>query len=382
MSNNKTSDLCATGMAIFAMFFGAGNIIFPLALGQQSIGQAHYAILGLLITAVLVPFSGLLAMFLHQGKIQPFFGCLGSRAGLALAFFIIALLGPFGSTPRCIALSFSTLNLAYPGIDSFWFNTIACACLFLTTYKKQHLLKILGYLLTPFLLALLVLIIIIGFWNLPPQAALVPLEPFDHFWKGLKEGYNTMDLLAAFFFAPVIIQISQLKTAGIVDAKERLYFVLKASAIGAGLLGIIYIGFCLLAAKYGAILQDVPPAELLAVLSLKILGPYAGIIVCLTVVLACLTTAVALITAFAGFVHHELIGGKVSYVWILAFSVILTDIIACLEFQGIAKFLTPLLEISYPFLMLLTAYHLIERLYRLKGIPQTSEEARASIEAS
>lgn len=150
MPHNKTLDLCATGMAIFAMFFGAGNIIFPLALGQQTLEQTPFAILGLLLTAVLVPFSGLLAMFLYQGKIQPFFGRLGPKAGLALAFFIIALLGPLGSTPRCIALSFSTLNLAYPGIQSLLFNAVACICLFLMAYKKQHLLSILGYILTPF----------------------------------------------------------------------------------------------------------------------------------------------------------------------------------------------------------------------------------------
>lgn len=375
MSNDKTLDLFATGMAIFAMFFGAGNIIFPLALGQQTLEQTPYAILGLLLTAVLVPFSGLLAMFLYQGKIRPFFERIGPKMGLALAFFIIALLGPLGSTPRCIALSFSTLNLAYPGIDPIWFNAIACGCLFLMAYKKRHLLSILGYILTPLLLGLLALIIIKGFWNQPPQtSSLAQFEALDTFWKGLKQGYNMMDLLAAFFFAPVIIQLTQLKTAQLPDTKSRLYFVLKASTIAALLLGVIYIGFCFLAAKHAANLQGVPAEQLLGVISLNILGPHAGLIVCLTVVLACLTTAVALIAAFAGFVHQELLGGKISYTWILAASVLLTNIVACFEFQGITKFLTPVLEISYPFLIALTAYNLIERLYRLRGIPQSAEK--------
>lgn len=374
MPQNKTLDLCTTGMAIFAMFFGAGNIIFPLALGQQTLEQTPFAILGLLLTAVLVPFSGLLAMFLYQGKIQPFFGRLGSKAGLALAFFIIALLGPFGSTPRCIALSFSTLNLAYPGIQPLMFNAVACGCLFLMAYKKQHLLSILGYILTPLLLTLLTVIIVKGFWHQPAQtSSLTQFEALESFWKGFKEGYNMMDLLAAFFFAPVIIQLTQAKTAYLQDSKSRLYFVLKASAIGASLLGIIYIGFCLLAALYGSDLNGIPAEQLLAVISLKILGPYAGLIVCLTVVLACLTTAVALIAAFAGFVHQELLEGKFSYTWILALSVLATYIVASFEFQGITQFLTPILEICYPFLIALTAYNLIERLYQLKGIPSEAE---------
>lgn len=375
-STYKKADLFATGMAIFAMFFGAGNIIFPLALGQQLFEQTPYAIMGLLITAVLVPFSGLLAMFLYQGHIRSFFGRLGKWPGLLLAFIIIALLGPLGSTPRCIALSFSTLNLAYPGINAILFNAIACCCLFFMAYKKQRMLSLLGYILTPVLLALLTFIVIKGFWNPSTiETTSISMEAFANFWKGLKEGYNTMDLLAAFFFAPVIISLTQTKTACLPNAKSRLKFVLKASAIGAILLGLIYIGFSLLASLYAGTLQGIPAEELLAVIALKILGPYAGLIVCLTVVLACLTTAIALIAAFAGFVQQELLQGKGSYSWTLALSIFATFIVACFEFQGISRFLTPILEICYPFLILLTGYNLIERLYRLRGIPQAAEES-------
>jgi LIVCS family branched-chain amino acid:cation transporter len=68
------------------------------------------------------------------------------------------------------------------------------------------------------------------------------------------------------------------------------------------------------------------------------------------------------------------LGGKGNYSWILAFSLIVTYLVACFEFRGISQFLAPILEICYPFLILLTAYNLIERLYHLKGIPQTAEE--------
>lgn len=378
ISSHKISDLCAIGMAIFAMFFGAGNIIFPLALGQQLFEQTPYAIAGLLMTAVLIPFSGLLAMFLYQGQIRPFFERIGQWPGLALAFLIIALLGPLGSTPRCIALSFSTLNLAYPGLNAPLFNAIACGCLFLMAYKKQRLFGLLGYILTPPLLILLGLIVIKGLWDLPLSYASSPIqiEAYANFWKGLKEGYNTMDLLAAFFFAPVIISLTQVKMAYLPNAKSRLRFVLKASAIGAFLLSIIYVGFSLLASLHATDLQGIPSEELLAVIALKILGPHAGFIVCLTVVLACLTTAVALITAFADFIQQELLKGKGSYPQILALSLLVTYLVACFEFQGISRFLSPVLEVCYPFLIVLTGYNLIERLYRLKGIPQAPEKTQ------
>lgn len=376
----KKSDLYATGMAIFSMFFGAGNIIFPLILGQQMLGQTPYAILGLLITAILVPFSGLLAMFLYQGQIRPFFSRLGQWPGLALSCLIIALLGPLGSTPRCIALSFSTLNLIYPGLISYFFNAGACICLFFMTYKKKHLLSLLGYILTPLLLTLLAFIIIAGLWNYSSSApSLDQMQAYTSFWKGLKEGYNTMDLLAAFFFAPVIISLTQAKTADLPNAKSRLFFVLKASAIGAALLSMIYIGFSFLAASHANDLQGIPAEELLAVMALKMLGPHAGLLVCLIVVLACLTTAVALITAFVDFMQQELLSGKGSYPWILALSLVVTYLVACFEFQGIAQFLSPILEICYPFLILLTGYNLSERLYRLKGIPQATANTMIEI---
>jgi LIVCS family branched-chain amino acid:cation transporter len=382
-STYKKTDLYATGMAIFAMFFGAGNIIFPLVLGQQLFAQIPYAILGLLVTAVVVPFSGLLAMFLYQGQMRDFFGRLGQWPGLMLAFLIITLLGPVGSTPRCITLSFSTLKLIFPDLDPFLFNAIACGCLFLMAYKKQCLLDMLGYLLTPLLLMLLALVIIKGLWNPPLYPSLtIQIESYPHFWKGLKEGYNTMDLLAAFFFAPVIIHATQAKTAHLPDPKSRLMFVLKASVIGATLLGLIYLGFSFLASLHAADLQGIPAEELLAALSLKILGPQAGFMICLIVVLACLTTAIALIAAFTSFIQQELLGGKGSYPWILAFSLLVTSLVSCFEFQGISRFLTPILEICYPFLILLTVYNLIERLYWLRGIPQTVKENMVKSEIS
>lgn len=367
MSTYKKTDLMAAGMAIFAMFFGAGNIIFPLVLGQQLFDQTPYAIAGLLITAVLIPFCGLFAMFLYQGRIRPFFGKLGAWPGLIVASLIIALLGPLGSTPRCIALSYSTLNLAYPGVPPILFNAVACGCLFLMAYKKHQMLGWLGYILTPFLLGLLTLIVILGLWNAPSLEIPFPLvNSFFHFWTGLKEGYNTMDLLAAIFFAPVIIQATQSKIDHLQDSQQKFMFIFKASLIGAFLLSVIYIGFSLLSSLHAPSLQAIPAEELLGVIALKFLGSAGGIIVCLTVILACLTTAVALIAAFTSFVHQELLEGKGSETKILAISLYITFVVACFEFQGISRFLGPVLEICYPFLILLTGYHLIEQYIRAK----------------
>ena len=373
-------NLFTTGMAIFAMFFGAGNIIFPLALGYHSLEQTPFALAGLLLTAVFVPLCGLLTMFFFQGRVKEFFGRIGKFPGLIIGFFVISLLGPLGSTPRCIALALSTLQLTYPNISVILFNFIACSCLFFMVYKKKNLLGILGYFLTPALIGLLVFIIFKGFWTLPEFIPQSEIQSTTAFFSGLKEGYNTMDLLAAFFFAPVIISLTHEKTKNLSNLKSRLYFVVIASLIGAALLSAVYIGFSFLAAKYASILHGVSPQDLLGTIALTILGPEAGLVVNLTVVLACLTTAVALITAFTDFVHEEILRRKISYTLTLGGALLLTFLTAYFEFSGISQFLSPVLEMIYPFLILLTLFNFVERLYYLKGIPSYQDEALDSFQ--
>ncbi len=374
MSKLKRFDLLASGLAIFAMFFGAGNILFPLALGQYSLDKTPWALLGLIITAVVMPFAGLLAMFLYNGHVRLFFARLGKIPGFTLACLTIALLGPFGSAPRCIALAYSTISLSLPGIPLILFSGAACLLVFLFVYQKTRLLSLLGYVLSPFKVSLLILIIVKGFME-APESAMVSLEPSgtSHFLHGLKEGYNTMDLLAAFFFAPLVIS----SLAGkLEDAEKGLSsFILKASGIGAFLLATIYIGFGYLAYLYAPQLQGIPSDKLLASIAIKVLGSHGGLIVSITVALACLTTAIALIAAFASFVHKEVLKEKIGYIPIIIGSLVLTFFVTTLEFQGIAKLLNPVLEFCYPVLILLTLYNLITPLINRRVKQKNTEQA-------
>lgn len=355
MNTLRKFDCIAFGLAIFAMFFGAGNIIFPLALGQIALDKTPWGLSGFLLTAVAMPFIGLLAMFRHQGKIRLFFSRFGKIPGLAIATLVISLLGPFGAAPRCIALMHSTLSLTFPGLPLMLFSLSTCGLIFLFSFRENRLVNLLGYILSPLMIVLLTLVIIKGFiWA--PEAVLVStdLSAISHFWKGLTEGYNTMDLLAAFFFAPIVIS-----SLGNVEKDQNLNgFVLAASIIGASLLALVYSGFCYLAYFYAPQLAGVANDQLLGVIAIEVLGPYAGIIIGLTVTFACLTTAIALIAAFANFIEKEIFREKVGYVPLLIISLLVTFTVTTLEFQGIARLLSPVLEICYPALILLTLYNL------------------------
>lgn len=99
-SASRISRIFTTGFAMFAMFFGAGNVVFPLIVGQATGAHSVAAIVGLLLTAVGVPFMGLVGVTLYDGDYMAFLGRIGPKAGLLLGFFMLLILGPVGATPR------------------------------------------------------------------------------------------------------------------------------------------------------------------------------------------------------------------------------------------------------------------------------------------
>ena len=198
------------GLAMFSMFFGAGNIIYPLALGQFAGDKNIFAICGLIVTAAIMPIAGVIAMILFDGNYRHFFGRLGRIPGFLLALTTISLLGPLGSTPRCIALAYTTLKSSFLDMPSILFSALACMIIFLFTVKKKHILALLGLILTPLLLGALFIIIIVGL-IIAPDPQIVDSTNLKMFFHGLNEGYNTMDLLAAFFISSTIINILKIK---------------------------------------------------------------------------------------------------------------------------------------------------------------------------
>lgn len=344
----------ANGLAMFSMFFGAGNIIFPLVVGQYAGDKSSIAMMGLIISAVIIPFAGVFAMILFDGDYNRFFGRLGKIPGFLLALMIMTLLGPLGSTPRCIALAYSTMKLSFPSLSPIIFSAVSCLIIFAFTFRKNRLLTLLGYVLTPLLLVALGVIILKGILT-PADVREVSEPSWSIFFHGLKEGYNTMDLLAAFFFSSAILV--SLK-ASKKDGLDAASLAMQASLIGAFLLALTYIGFSLVASFHGNYLGITSSEELLGAITLKIIGPSAGFWVCVTIALACLTTAIALIAVFADFLADGVFGGKISYEMALIFSLIVTFFVSTFEFTGISAFLAPILQIFYPGLIVLTVLNI------------------------
>jgi LIVCS family branched-chain amino acid:cation transporter len=360
------SQAFSVGLAIFSMFFGAGNIIYPLAVGQYAGDKNFFAICGLLLTAAVMPVAGVIAMILYEGDYRRFFGRLGSIPGFILALLIISLLGPLGSTPRCIALSYATIKDSLFDVSPHLFSALACAVIFLFTASKRQILSLLGWVLTPLLLGSLVLIIILGLLT-DQTASPVTGSPWSLFLHGLSEGYNTMDLLAAFFFSSTIIHVLRMRS--VKESEERggetkstyVEVAFQASLMGAFLLAVIYIGFSYIASFHASSL-DVPTEGLLTAITLQLAGPYAGILVCTAIALACLTTAIALISSFTDFIHREVFEEKIGYLPTLVGALVLTFFVSTLQFTAISNFLWPILQVCYPALIVLTFLNIAHQL--------------------
>lgn len=335
------------GLAIFSMFFGAGNSIFPLYVGYVSQNHWYIALLGLILTAVLMPVLGIYAMLRAKGSPLLFFGRMGKIPGLFVALLVISLLGPLGSTPRCIALSYATLTEGN-AISMPLFALLSCLLIYVCTLRKKYILPIIGYVLTPILLLSLACIIGIGIVSGSFES-----HHLSHGWSlfsfGLFEGYKTMDLLASFFFSSTILHL--LKQPSDQKASRLL---IQGGLIGGGLLAVVYGGFCFIAGMHAEALTGVSQEHLLKRLAEILLGSHASIIVRIAISVACLTTAIALITAFTDFLQTQVFKKKVPYSFLLLGSLIVTYFVSIFEFTQISRFLSPILEIIYPGLILLT----------------------------
>lgn len=369
MQTKTSSNTFATGLAIFSMFFGAGNVVFPLAIGQWAQNHNIFAILGLLITGVGVPLLGLVAMTLFNGNYAHFFERIGKVPGFLVTVVILGLIGPFGAIPRCIALSYSTINFYFSNTHLTLFSFVSCVVIYLFTFRKNSILNVLGYVLTPFLLFCLGVIIVKGIGGSSP-APIADHNATQVFFQGLYAGYQTMDLIGAFFFSSVVLSClendvnpNDNKTYG-----RLIYLTLKAGAIASLLLGIIYIGFSYIAAFNSTLLEGVPHDELIGVVAQHVLGSYGGIIASLAVVLASLTTAIALSSVFAEFLHNDITRGKWGYQVSLIVTLILSFGISTLKFNGIAAVLTPVLQICYPALITLSVLNLLHKLHHFQPV--------------
>jgi LIVCS family branched-chain amino acid:cation transporter len=348
------------GFALFSMFFGSGNLIFPLLIGREAIDQWGISALGLIITGVFIPLIGLIGVMLFKGDFQRFFRFFGQKGAFILPLLIICLLGPFGVIPRCITVAYASSKSILPQLPLSIFSLFWCLLLFFLTPHRSAIIPFIGKYFTPIKIATLGALIGISFCK-APLIIEIAYSKTGVFYKGMVGGYQTMDLLASFFFALSMVQYFQYNTS------YALTKNILSATIGCTLLAFFYIGFIYIGAAYQPLIKDLPAEEILPFIAHYCMGEHAAFLLNGTIIIACLTTSMALMAAFTDFIT-ALLKEKVSLSIINIVSVGITGIISTLEFRGIALFLKPILEMLYPFLIILTIFNIGWYLFRKGNI--------------
>ncbi|MEB3702269.1 Branched-chain amino acid transport system 2 carrier protein [Candidatus Bealeia paramacronuclearis] len=346
------------GFAMFAMFFGSGNLVFPLLIGKSAMGQYPWAISGFVISGVVIPFLGLLGILLYNGSYMNFFARLGKVVSFVLIFFLLSLVGPFGVIPRCITVSYGSFLTLFPETPLAIFSFLMCVLVFFLSVRENKVVPLLGTILAPAKILSVGFIVLFGFLY-AAQPALSTLTDTQAFKSGLYEGYQTMDLMAAFFFATVVMNYL-VKSQNEDSQESPLMFktAVGAMLIGGGLMSAVYLGMVYLGATYASDLGSARPEQFLAVIAHISLGALSGKIVTAAIVLACLTTAIALTTTFTDFVYEHLFKKRFERSHCLAMSTLISFVFSTFGFSGIAGYLGPILSALYPLLIVYTLFNI------------------------
>lgn len=346
------------GLALFSMYFGSGNLIYPLFVGQLAEDQCLLASLGFFLTGVAVPFLGVIAMIIYQGDYTKFFNIFGRHIGALFVVVLLTVWAPLGCCPRCITLAYASFNSYATGFPLWLFSAIYSLLVYIIIQKKRRMMDILGYVLTPLLLLCLALIIYKG-GGMGDAFAWPSSKGLPHFYNGIIEGYNTIDLIASFFFSASIIRMLQQ-----LSSDKPLKVTFQACVVGVSLLGVIYVALIGLAGQYSELLAPIPKDQMLTFVAKSIMGPQMGIIAIVAIFLACLTTSIAQTLVYAEFLQKRFKSPVVSKLIALG----ITYVMSLTGLEGISAVTVPLLKVLYPLLIAMIVYNLTVWLIRRERV--------------
>lgn len=349
------------GITLFGMFFGAGNLIFPVHLGQLAGSNVLPATVGFIVTGVTIPILAVAAIGVtHSNGLQRM---CEKKVGKGFAYFFTCLLyltiGPFFAIPRCCTTTFTTgvyplLNGLDEKICLLVFSFIFFALVLFFSLKPNEIMTWVGKIITPvFLLFFAVLIIAALTGKNVPVSSIAPDAAYEKgsFVNGLLEGYNTMDAIAGLAFGVIIVNC--IRDLGIHDGKLVAKEIIKSGVFTAILMSLIYLASTVIGAKSRALFETSENGGIaLSQIAEHNLGRAGLVILAVTIGLACLKTAIGLVTSCGE--AFEKMFPKVSYKkWAVIFSVF-SFAVSNFGLTTIIDYSIPVLMFLYPIAIVMT----------------------------
>ena len=343
------------GSMLFGMFFGAGNLIFPVYMGQLSGANSIPAIIGFCMTGVGLPLLGIAAIGIS--KSEGLFDASKKVSTWFSYFFTVILylsIGPLFAIPRTATVSFTTgitpfITAGQTQLGLFIYTLIFFALVLLFSLRPSKIMTWIGKYINSIFLILLFCLLALSF--IKPIGSFTSVQPTDGyisqpFFTGLLEGYNTMDALASLAFA--IVLINAIKEFHIKDAKEIAKITLKSGVIAVALMALIYFGLTILGAQ-SVLLQGASEngGVALAILAKHYYGSVGNVLLAGIMIFACLKTAIGLVTSCAE-TFVEVFPKTVSYrIYAIGFTLV-SFLLSNFGLDRILKYSLPALLFLYP----------------------------------
>lgn len=369
-SHYTYKDTVAIGLMLFALFFGAGNLIFPPALGQAAGTHFWPAIIGFLLTGVGLPLLGVLAIGLSgHDHLQSMANKINPTFSLIFTVILYLSIGPFFAIPRTGTVSYEIAVAPFLPKMSGGFNLglLIYSIVFFVivgwlSLNPSKIVDRVGKVMTPILLVSLLILLVATLAN-PINHPLKPIGDYvdNAFFKGFQEGYLTMDTLASLVFG--IIVINAIKLKGVTSKTKIAAATIKSSLLSASCLGAIYLGLAYLGTttNYAAGKANNGPAILtfaannhFAVLGNVILG--------LAILFACLTTAIGLITSCASYFSKMF--PRFSYKTLALVFTVFSAAVANIGLNQLIAISVPVLTAIYPLAIVLIFLTFAEPLFK------------------
>ncbi|MFT5872324.1 MAG: LIVCS family branched-chain amino acid:cation transporter [Clostridium sp.] len=353
---NSSKHSVVIGFALFAMFFGAGNLIFPPFLGKAA-GSAFFAsMIGFLITGVGLPLAGIIACAKINGTYDKMANRVGKKFATITGIALILVIGPLFAIPRTAATTFELgIHPIFPSIP----QNIVVILYFLVTLafvlKPSSIIDNIGKILTPAILLMLAIIIFKGI--IDPIGPIVNTSYKGGLSKALIEGYQTMDAMASVIFAGIII--SSIKSKGYKSAKDIMNMTIKSALVAVVGLAFVYGGLMYLGTQTTTLFPaTIARTDLVTKLVKLDLGSIGGVVLSLCVGLACLTTAIGLLASGAEF-FTKLSNNKLPYKTTAIIMAVISGCIATMNVDSIITMAGPVLQVLYPIVIVLIVITLL-----------------------
>ena len=343
---------------LFGLFFGAGNLIFPVHMGQMAGSQLVPATLGFLITGVGLPLLSVAALGISKSE--------------GLFDLSRKVSGPFFAIPRCATTAFTVgIEQAVPQAAEqlrLWllvFSAVFFAAALLFSLFPGKILTWVGKILNPFFLLFLGILIIVAL--VKPSAAISAVAPegayaSQAFSTGFLEGYNTMDVLAGLAFGIIVVQV--IRELGVTDADAVASSTVKAGVFSSLLMALIYLAVTVVGAQSRGLFETSENGGIaLAQIARHYLGSAGLVILAATVTLACLKTSVGLITSCAETFCGMFPKGPGYRAWAVLFTLI-SFALSNFGLSTIISYSVPVLMFLYPLAIALVLLALFGRFYR------------------